>query len=415
MFSLLGESLKSSSELTYFINRGQSSYIALVAEKYVKILENILQTFSSVSGQSSNPYALADAVHEYINSQVANLSSYIFITKKEDQPVIQSVLAKLIAVLQKTEAYFTKKDFDRKKIYGVTVKSSGTYDIQTDREQLVEKILVDGVTASTSAFFSDGKHTLELQVRLPQNLFQRVVEETIADNRCFTSIIEPYDPGRFYRLRFEVEKPMGKRSFFFVDTGGSFAPIIYSSVTESTNEGGDFDYAISPGMTGGIAKPQKLRIAFCAPVLTREMFETSIRRPSFTEIAEPNVRLAKRASLSPVSAEPKLTLVKVNPTQYRVHVQGAGSPFFFVFNQRHDQGWKVRVAGSDADISEDLHILGNTYNNVWFIEDTGDIDLTLTYVPQKFFVYGIWVSGLTLAAGFLVYVNLGRRKETNEK
>lgn len=415
LFSLLGESLKSSSEFTYFINRGQSPYIALVAEKYGKILDEILQTFDSVSKQSGNPYVLSDAIYGYISSQVDNLSTYIFVTKKDDQPVIQSVLAKLVALLQKTKTYFTKKDFDRKKIYGVTVTSPGTYAIQTDREQSLEKVLIDGSGASTSAFLSEGKHRLELDVDLPQNLMQAVAEETIADNSCFASIVEPYDSGRFYRLRFVVEKPMGKRSFFFVDTGGSFAPIIYSSLTESTNEGGDFDYTIVPGMVAGIAKPQKLRVAFCAPVLTREMFDASIKRASFTEIVEPNVRLKKLGTLTQITATPRLTFEMLNPTLYRIHVREASAPFFLVLNQRHDQGWKVRVLGSDADVSEDLHLLGNTYNNVWFIENTGDIDLTLTYEPQKFFVYGVWVSGISLLAGFLVYVNLTRRKETNER
>ena len=208
---------------------------------------------------------------------------------------------------------------------------------------------------------------------------------------------------------------MGKRSFFFVDTGASFAPIIYSSLTESTNEGGDFDYTIAPDMAGGMAKPQKLRVAFCVPILTREIFEESIKRLSFTEIVEPDVRLIKRTTATHVAAEPKLTFEKVNPTQYRVRIQQADAPFYLVLNQRHDQGWKVRVADSPEDVSEDLHLLGDTYNNVWLIEDTGNIDLTITYEPQKFFVYGVWVSVLTLTAGFLVYMNLRMRKETNER
>jgi hypothetical protein len=151
---------------------------------------------------------------------------------------------------------------------------------------------------------------------------------------------------------------------------------------------------------------------------------------------------------------PKITFVKVNPTKYRVKVEGAKGPYTLVFSESFHTGWRVyKVQSSNVkvqngyddivttyfggDIKERTHqdtflepatfetwgersidvdhLTVNGYANSWYIEpaDVGgaeDYELIVEFWPQRLFYMGIFISGLTLAGclGYLGY-DLTRR------
>jgi len=145
---------------------------------------------------------------------------------------------------------------------------------------------------------------------------------------------------------------------------------------------------------------------------------------------------------------PRITFVKINPTKYRIKVEGAKEPYTLVFSESFHKGWKLymsdqRPATSDQQygevvasyfdgeikegthrntflekatfetwgkkpIAEDRHYLVNGYANSWYItpEDVGgreDYELIVEFWPQRLFYVGLFISGLTLV-GCLSYL-----------
>jgi hypothetical protein len=164
---------------------------------------------------------------------------------------------------------------------------------------------------------------------------------------------------------------------------------------------------------------------------------------------------------------PRITFVKVNPTKYKIKVEGAKEPYMLVFSESFHSGWRLymdnmkrermtlmgvlgKVAreitglflddkgyGEDVasyfdgeikegthrmtflepatfetwgkkSIVEDRHFLVNGYANSWYItpEDVGgkeNYELIVEFWPQRLFYIELFVSGMTLV-GCLGYL-----------
>ncbi|MDY6893959.1 MAG: hypothetical protein SVO01_00855 [Thermotogota bacterium] len=144
------------------------------------------------------------------------------------------------------------------------------------------------------------------------------------------------------------------------------------------------------------------------------------------------------------SDEPSIVFQKINPTKYKVHVS-TDEPFFLVFSESYHPQWKAYldkksfefndiIASYDnvdvkeakhemkftpgdisylfADpISDDKHFIVNGYANSWYIEETGEYDLTLYFLPQSLFYLGLFISGGTLIGCIGYLLRDWRRKD----
>jgi len=162
---------------------------------------------------------------------------------------------------------------------------------------------------------------------------------------------------------------------------------------------------------------------------------------------------------------PRITFVKINPTKYRIKVEGAKEPYTLVFSESFHKGWKIYVSQSetkhnrntietdrnkppseakygeivasyfDGDIkegthrntflekatfetwgkkpiAEDRHYLVNGYANSWYItpEDAGgkeNYELIVEFWPQRLFYVGLFIS-LTTVISCLGYLGWGK-------
>lgn len=166
---------------------------------------------------------------------------------------------------------------------------------------------------------------------------------------------------------------------------------------------------------------------------------------------------------------PKITFVKINPTKYRVLVEGAKEPYTLIFSESFHKDWKAYVNlqpsglisplplseqlplkenivtsyfngeikegehqniflnkatfetwGKKA-IPEERHYLVNGYANSWYLtpEDAGgreDYELIIEFKPQRFFYIGLAVSGLTfLTCLVFLFYDVIRNARRNRK
>jgi len=147
---------------------------------------------------------------------------------------------------------------------------------------------------------------------------------------------------------------------------------------------------------------------------------------------------------------PKITFAKVNPTKYRILIEGAKEPYSVVFSESFHKGWKLYINGlTDSKINglrygetvasyfegevkegthrmnflekdtfetwgqkslpEERHYLVNGYANAWRIlpADAGgqeNYELIVEFEPQRLYYIGLFVSFGTFGACFVIMI-----------
>jgi len=165
-----------------------------------------------------------------------------------------------------------------------------------------------------------------------------------------------------------------------------------------------------------------------------------------TRIYEPNLvfKSAWGEEFAREKSLPRITFMRVNPTKYRVLVEGAEEPFSLVFSESFHSGWKAYVRPTnppalakkfDSDgghdyfdgqvkegsyknvffdgetletwarkpLAESHHSLVNGYANSWFItpDNSGgrpDYEVIIEFAPQRLFYISALISGFSLLA-----------------
>lgn len=93
---------------------------------------------------------------------------------------------------------------------------------------------------------------------------------------------------------------------------------------------------------------------------------------------------------------------EINPTLYNVRVDAA-TPFWLVLNTAYNEGWgayledgawqQLSIFLGQSGVKEHINYHGF---NAWYIEQTGDVSVTLQYYPQLTYYASIMVSGVTI-------------------
>ena len=106
---------------------------------------------------------------------------------------------------------------------------------------------------------------------------------------------------------------------------------------------------------------------------------------------------------------PAVTIVSNSATRVRVHVSGAGSPFWLVLGQSHSEGWKATVAHAG---SLGPSRLVDGYANGWLVRPShAAFDVVLEWTPQRQVWAALWISLLAaLACLALIGWSLLRRR-----
>ena len=94
---------------------------------------------------------------------------------------------------------------------------------------------------------------------------------------------------------------------------------------------------------------------------------------------------------------------KIEPTRYKVEINAA-QPFMLAAAFAYDPLWVAKVNGKEYQSIPLYSVLTG-----FWVEDTGDLEITLEYKPQKWFYSGVGLSGASLT-GALAYLIWGWRR-----
>jgi hypothetical protein len=93
-------------------------------------------------------------------------------------------------------------------------------------------------------------------------------------------------------------------------------------------------------------------------------------------------------------AAPQITFTKINAEKYKVSVRGATAPFVLVQSESFDSLWSVKFKDGKRAYPVPMYSTINGFP----IDKTGNFDLVLEYTPQKWFIYGLIVTLVSLLA-----------------
>ncbi|MBU1670594.1 MAG: hypothetical protein KKF41_16070 [Actinobacteria bacterium] len=97
-------------------------------------------------------------------------------------------------------------------------------------------------------------------------------------------------------------------------------------------------------------------------------------------------------SIEEKRAPPRVTYEKLSAERFKVSVRGATRPFVLVQSESFDRGWVARM--SDGRTVDPIPMYSTI--NGFPIEGTGDLELTIEYLPQRWSYWGLAVTVLSL-------------------
>jgi len=153
--------------------------------------------------------------------------------------------------------------------------------------------------------------------------------------------------------------------------------------------------------------------------------------------------MGKDILFNPDWKRPKISFTRINPSKYKVRVEGADDPYLLVLSESFHSGWKVYLnpepdlklwpniksyfkgdiientdpfnlvdsffneTWNKKALPESLHFVGNGYANSWVIKPENvdgqtNYELIIEYWPQRLFYGGLLVSAL----GFIITTSL---------
>ncbi len=411
----LGDSALMTSQLNEILLQDKGEYyVNDVRGKLEDIIEDINQEYDDVTASASNPYSMSIIVGQYLASEAKMVSDIRATTnKKNDLINLEKILYVLHVIIDKYKNFYESKNINTKKIYKFNLLSSGNYSLKVDRSSIgklldadYEKININldnngsSVSAQLSGKYLDfgkvnldkGDHRLTLNLSPQQSIFKEPVLQRLAGNNCYSSYVEGFSSDNIYDLKFISKNNFDPDFFFFIDDGITFSPYI---VYYFPIEGGQVRpnrVIVSTDKLPLNKESSRVRVSFCAPSLTEELYKENIKDLSIVELANPKIVLQKKEN-EVFGDPPKIDFSQVDQTHYKVFIKNAKMPYYLVFTQRFSPNWH-----SDAG----NHFMGNGYNNVWLVEKSGSYTIDLKYEPQKYFIIGVVVSICAIVISLII-------------
>lgn len=113
---------------------------------------------------------------------------------------------------------------------------------------------------------------------------------------------------------------------------------------------------------------------------------------------------AQKITMESDAELPTISFKKINPTKYIASVKNAKGSYLLVFNETFDKNWEAYI-GKDK-LSENNHILTNSYVNGWVIDKKGNYNITIIYWPQRLAYIGTVISLATfLSFVFIILIS----------
>lgn len=140
---------------------------------------------------------------------------------------------------------------------------------------------------------------------------------------------------------------------------------------------------------------------------------TQVRDIAFYKLTEPNIVLYKKVRES-VDENANVLFTKKNPVEYVVNLKKSAIPTFVTMRESFGKYWKVCDEHKNClPFDTRLHFPDAGFLNTWYFENGIGSKLDFYYYPQRTFLIGGIVSGLSflVAIGYTIYYFKSKKKK----
>ncbi len=109
-----------------------------------------------------------------------------------------------------------------------------------------------------------------------------------------------------------------------------------------------------------------------------------------------NTLIARSQLRKEVKIDPSIAVFKRDTTRYDLRIENASSPFIISFLQRFHRGWELRFSENNIPISNQSHILINSFANGWIVNKKGSYEMSLEFTPERVLKRDKKIAELTL-------------------
>lgn len=418
LYQLVGESLKYASQIKELIEQDRGDYyVHLARERYLIALTSLGQRTNLVLSQSSNPYTTSIILQDYSKAQIKFLSDLLLKASRKDQQIdLELIMNQLEVNRRKLEKIIKKDDFN-KKIYTVSIDESGIYNVALEKNSLgfidnpMEVRLKVGNSILTpkeggkllqfgDIAFAKGKTEFSLSVPSQKSVLLPTEKREYSGRVCYVSTIKEFRIGKIYNLEFSVKNNFDPNFLFFVDDAIEYNPILLGYLSVSGEEIKPQRYILSSANMPIKKTAKTIRIGFCAPSLTQARFIENVRGLQVTELTSSVIQLTKDRKVS-IKPPPSISVERKGYLAYSVNVQNAATPYFLIFSSRYSSSWNATIGD---------HMVGNQFQNTWFVDKTGNYKIDINYDAQKYTWIGLVVSVISLVIGSGIIYSLRRKR-----
>jgi hypothetical protein len=101
---------------------------------------------------------------------------------------------------------------------------------------------------------------------------------------------------------------------------------------------------------------------------------------------------------------------KISSTEYNVNIESDHKPFYLIFAESYDDGWKAFINEKEL-VDDKYHFIVGGFANGWYISKAGHFNIRLYFQPQKYHDAGLLIYILVISISS-VYLLLYTRKES---
>jgi hypothetical protein len=426
-------------EWTLFDKRLVEEYQLVQKHDYKRAEQHFSEYSNTLSQYSNNLSFLNSQIYEEdLLRQKYILEEMITDLKNKQQSTskYESSLALLNNILIKLNVItlypVDQQNYDS---YIINVPQTGDYKIQLDTRRYndffttaIQSVRIDGkeqsvqiksfsnYTTLLTLNLAKGKHQIDIHKPITQNLalHKNFTITTTSGAKTVEIPLKPFDPYHSYSLTFQYKLDYGNPPQTYIQeikTNGNKDVIHFmSGFSLEKNKWLTFSDSFIPSQ---LAKSNSAMINVWGKTcknLKTQPCQHYINRPTKVEIKNVSIGRKDMGNLYLVSnkalpnpSPPAITFHKINSSRYMVSIKNASSPFFLNFLESFHPLWKAYylVGNKRIQISDDNHILINSYANSWYIDKNGNYQMEIEFLPEESFILDKWVSGIAIGISLL--------------
>lgn len=330
----------------------------------------------------------------------------------------------------------------------IFIKKYGIKDITLfiDKENIALDT-TNSIYFKASQYLSKGSHEVSVILQR-ENLAEDPEVKIVKDNKVTFSIPETklldHTP---YTFSFDYKIPKGLLVHYILDQSTDFY------FQHLQNKPGGTPWKAAKGEISGEDIVKQFSTSFTT-LFNPEWMQFTVETPKKSDISKlafnnislianitPQIMIKEAIQINESTKKsPEIVFQQINPTKYIVKVKNAKHPFILVFAESYNKNWQASYSDVNVNLGKNTKVLStemenvkeipyknsydidnllfskskenrtemhfqiNGYANAWYLDKSGDFTVVLEFKPQREFMTGILITGISFFVCLIILI-----------